>query len=388
MKKQLTLVLALAFLVFAAVPAMAFTSDGENNLDEYPIDLYLVEYDDSDDFFYGSAVVTSLPEDDRGYVTNEIVGAVASITVPKYASPADDMALYITGENVTFFRTTSSLAPIAGTTAENAGYEASNYYDEDGDFAGYLFGDSDMFEGISKEKTYQWLVFAKVDEDDASLTLTLESGYAAGDSLSVSQEGGSDSISFEVSDNDYSVYVKGYKTESGYYLIELDGYNDYVMVIFFDEGYETTAMFVVDEDSQAAYEVTTSSKLYEVASPTNFGSAEDFAETGLDDITVISGSVTNKSVSRFLDEVCSDLDLDPFNCGNILRPAYFSTGSSTEGSVEVTVEISPWEAYLSVPDVVVVDPPKTGESATLAGYAMILAAVIGVVVFHFKKVNA
>ena len=71
--------------------------------------------------------------------------------------------------------------------------------------------------------------------------------------------------------------------------------------------------------------------------------------------------------------------------GGVVNKKYFE-GLVSYDKIEVTVDIAPWVAYVQVPDVIVVDPPKTGDATVLVGIVMAIVAAAGVVVFN--KVRA
>ena len=386
MKKLLTLVLALVMVLAIAAPAMAFTKEGETAMADYDITLELQEWDDNEDFFRGNAIVVDDPAADRGYVKNEIVCVKAGITVEKYATPEGDLALYLDGENVAFYFNLyeSVFAPLANKAAAAAGFTAFHGVVEPtmdgGEVVGWEITEQEVFEGVSKDKTYQWLFWVRVLDDDASLTWTLELNGKAGKDLEVASwtDVGDGKVYLSTDD----------KKAAGFYAIELDGFKDYQLVIFFKAGFKTTDMLIVDADTAApiTYLVDEDGKLHVSDDATTMIGADYNAFLPPYKFSAEFASTTDKAAARFLEAVMEEYNLDPANAGNILRPTYFSAGASADDSKEVTVEIKPWEAYLSVPDVVVVDPPKTGDASTMIGFVMIIAALAGVVVF--KKVRA
>ena len=80
-------------------------------------------------------------------------------------------------------------------------------------------------------------------------------------------------------------------------------------------------------------------------------------------------------LSQYMD-VCDKFGLALEHQGNPVPERYF-LAMQEGGETSVTAALPLWEALLVVPDAVVIDPPKTGDGHTLAGFVMMLAAAGG-----------
>ncbi|MEM5766706.1 MAG: hypothetical protein AAGU32_00180 [Bacillota bacterium] len=336
MKKFLTLVLALVLALGLAAPALAFTSD-DSEAEEHPFDLsiYLVEYDDND--FFG---FVSLPASDRGYAKNEIVAAVVELYVPKNTNPADDFgSLVFGGDNVSL------------NVTDNDGGKliASNVASPDT----FTLADNELSRGVSglsstSNKTYKWLFFAKVTDDDASLFAKLvdkggNSGFDS-DALTVSLDGIS-----------YTVTKAKNDGEAGTYTIAGDGNT---IVIYVDKNYKSTGMSINSKNLG----VNTKGELGIVSGATIDTTSDDY-----------------KDVMDVYEDVVVDVfGMDYFLIGNYVRDSYFEDLVSAD-TIIATVDIEPWTAYVSVPENVVVDPPKTGDAASIMGFVMVALSGAGAV---------
>ena len=341
MKKFLTLVLALVFALALTVPAMAFTSDAASDDLVPELDIYLVEYED--DAFFG---LVGNPPADRGYAKNEIVAAIVELTVPDdYDSDKkldnDDYAkLVLSGDSVSLKVSENALTKGFAVSA-NAG---SGF--------GTIVFDSKITlpitaTGLDQDDTYRVLFFAKVTGDDASLTATLDSN-----------------------NNDWDTTGTPASLEVGDYTVLDNGSN-----------------FVVMEDSDYLFKITVNSKnvtkdLYIYLD----GDVDDeyLAVNPEAGIFYLDGArVTESSKIRDLQAVYEEEFVDEFGfdfslVGGILKRGFFEDMNGTD-DIEATVEIKPWTAYVTVPDNIVVDPPKTGDAASIMGFVMVALSGAGVV---------
>jgi hypothetical protein len=80
------------------------------------------------------------------------------------------------------------------------------------------------------------------------------------------------------------------------------------------------------------------------------------------------------------------LGFSAYNEGNLLNANVWGTIAAAAIDVSDTVDIEPWTAYVKVPENIVVDPPKTGEAASVTGFITLLLAAAAMVVV--KKVRA
>ena len=364
MKKFLTLVLALVLAFGLTVPAMAFTSD-DSAADEsvpYELSIYLVEYDDND--LFG---IIALPESDRGYAKNEIVAAVVELFVPEDEDLFGDgyTSLDISGDNVTF---DVSDAPIYNTqaAAEDALGEVGTNGKDGWEF---VIGANDL-DDADDDVTYKWLVFAKVTDDDASITAKLVDG-TEGDEFASDN----DAITVTIDGVNYTI-TKAFN-DGGTYTIawdEDDGDTnpltlDSSIIIDVDEDYVSTGMSITyDPDGNG----TTSA-------PIALGVNTD-GELGLVKLAVIdtSGDDYDDIMDIYEDVVVDVFGMDYFLIGNYVRDSFFEDLTSGDTLV-ATVDIEPWTAYVTVPDNIVVDPPKTGDAASIMGFVMVALSGAGAV---------
>jgi hypothetical protein len=358
MKKFLTLLLALVFVLGLAAPAMAFTSDEDNDDDTpYELDIYLVDYDDNDLFGY-----ISLPKTDRGYAKNEIVAAVVELYVPKGEEPADDYGYLEFGGN----HVSLDVRDNDGGDLMCAGFsdDIDEFdYDNDKDVLIRDIDGSDLY-NATKNKTYKWLFFAKVTGDDASLYAKMVDGSS--DAEFEQGEGGL-TLTLTLSGDVY-IITKSYSSSSGgYYSITDEDGN--VIYLYVNKSYKTVGMAIdlADDNPDAgpiALGVNTSNKL---------GIVEG--------AKILTSGHVYDDVMDVYEDVCQDVfDLDYYHIGNYLRDSFFEDMESAH-TITATVDIKPWSAYVTIPDVpdIIVDPPKTGDAASVMGFVMVALAGGGAV---------
>ncbi|HPY37137.1 MAG TPA: hypothetical protein PLH38_04830, partial [Clostridia bacterium] len=196
MKKVLTLVLALVFVLALAAPAMAFTGDTTPAAPvPYKLNVYLVEHK-SEDIFTGWI---GLPAVDTGYVTGQKVAAVVEVFCPKgeklghSATPVAGEGPYnllqITAKNATFKMLENGLDNVSPTKAKlpyskdvdvtpaNRGEFAYVSDTELTRAVNLIQGGTDAATpptaGVGADTTYKYLVFAQVTADNASITAKL-----------------------------------------------------------------------------------------------------------------------------------------------------------------------------------------------------------------------
>ena len=341
MKKFITLVLVLVLALGLTVPAMAFTSDSEAADDSIPYGLkvYLVEYEDNDLFGF-----VTLPESDRGYAKNEIVAAVIELDVPEDEDVAGDgyTLLEITGDNVNFDVTDE---PLMSKDTDDAGLDLIT----DGD-DGWHVGTAAMGDDV----TYKWLVFAKVTDDEASITAKLIDGIAADEFA-----GSPSTLLLTLEGEDYAIV----KTAAGYAINVLSGdYVGAIITIDVDDDNVSEGMTIDDGTYDFALGVNTKNELGIVKGAVIDTEGDDF----------------DAIMDVYEDVVVDVFGMDYFLIGNYVRDSYFEGLTSTD-TVVATVDIEPWTAYVTVPDNIVVDPPKTGDAASIMGFVMVALSGAGVV---------
>ncbi len=361
MKKFLTLILALALAFGLSVPALAFTSDTTEDVDHpYDLSIYLVEYDDND--LFG---IIALPESDRGYAKNEIVAAVVELDVPDGESPAADgySALVFGGVNVdlevvdndlaynvdhdgdagTPAITTATLTCTPGTT------DTFKYDDEDNRLI--------RAANFADDETYKWLFFAKVEDDGAMLVAKLVDGMTDQDFDEINP------ITTTLSGDTYTIN----KTAGHYTILATNG--DYAgdsIIIDVDEDNVSEGMtIVIAAGAQAG--------TYPLGVNTD-------GELGIVKGAVIDtdGADYDAVMDIYEDVVVDAFGMDYFLIGNYVRDSFFE-GLSSSDTIVAMVNIEPWTAYVSVPDTIVVDPPKTGDAASIMGFVMVALAGAGAV---------
>ena len=345
MKKLFVLMLALVFAFSLTMPAMAFTSDTDEG-EDYPYDLsiYLVDYDDNDLFGFAS-----LPESDRGYAKNEIVAAVVELYVPDEEDPYDDdfTLLEITGDNVDFEVADEPML----------GKDAPPLTSDDEDGWHYTLVNN----ALQGEDTYQWLIFAKVTDDEASITVKLISGYAGEEFTDASVS----SIDITLNGNDYEVWKYFIDGEGGSYEIWDDTSPGNGIIIYVDEDYKSEGMRIGAGKYMRYFDL---------------GVNTDNELGILDGAKVLtSGDEYDEVMDIYQDNAVDDFGLDYFRIGNYVRDSFFENLQSSD-TIVATVDIEPWTAYVTVPDDIIVDPPKTGDAASIMGFAMVALSCAGAVV--------
>ncbi len=358
MKKFLTLLFALVLALALTVPAMAFTDTAKADKDPIELDVYLVEYED--DEFFG---LTGMPPSDRGYAKNEIVAAMCEITVPKGIDPAEDYeAIDISGDNVSFnlyenkvIRTSSNVGSVDDFVPNTSGTLA------DGGSYGLIVNDT-FAKAANKAQTFKFLFFAKITGDDASITVTLEA------------EGEGFNNNDETETLDYEGYTITKVSDDDYLISEDDG-GDELFTIFTDDGESEGLELYLDGEEYT---------VVDRASGIGFIGLKKNGDTGLLD------KDDDKAIYRELMEIYDDVFVDVFGfdfdkMGGIVDDDTFLDLVGSD-DISATVEIKPWTAYVSVPDAIVIDPPKTGDAASILGLVMIVLAAAAVVAV--KKVRA
>ena len=354
MKKFLTLVLALVLILALSVPTMAFTSDTSADDDiPYSLKIYLVEYDDND--LFG---IAKLPESDRGYAKNEIVAAVVELNVPDDEDIFDDgyKSLDISGDNVTFNVTDND---VADTALRTSGAPALSWKGDHED--GFKLTITST--NLPNDETYKWLVFAKVTDDEASLTAKLIDGDEADD---FNTEG---HLAFTLEGENYTVDKTDPDTNKDFsYIITVmtGDYEDAVITIDVDKNDVSKGMSIepntADAPDNVALGVNTKNELGIVKNAVIKTDGDEY-----DDVMDV-----------YNDVVVDVFGMDYMLIGNYVRDSYFEKLTSSD-TIVATVDIEPWTAYVTVPDNIVVDPPKTGDAASIMGFVMVALAGSGVI---------
>ena len=335
---------------------MAFTSDSEADDDSVPygLKIYLVEYEDNDLFGF-----VTLPESDRGYAKNEIVAAVVELDIPEDEDLIGDgyETLDISGDNVSFDVTDE---PILNKDADDDGMDLNSNGEDGWDLDFTAPGVT-----VHDDTTYKWLVFAKVTDDEASLTAKLIDGEGVGDFDDGPMILTLDGVTYGIAktgainpDGDFQYVIT--------VLAGSDDYNGAVIFIDVDEDNVSLGMTIDANTAHApgpfALGVNTKNELGIVKGAIIDTDGDDF-----DDVMDI-----------YEDVVVDVFGMDYFLIGNYVRDSYFEDLVSPDTLV-ATVDIEPWTAYVTVPDNIVVDPPKTGDAASIMGFVMVALSGAGVV---------
>ena len=367
MKKLFTLILALLLVVGLSVPAMAFTGDTEEDDDSVPYDLkiYLVEYDDND--FYG---IASLPKSDRGYAKNEIVAAVVELYVPEdeVVAPPDNLTLVFGGDNVDL----DVKDNYNGAVLElNDNYTAGPDVQISTPSWNVPFDDNEIIYFINRlagEDTFKWLFFAKVTDDDASLYAKLKDGLVPDMEFPDEGPGG---ITITLDGVIYSISKIPVGPDGDMQYIITVTSDDYVgsqIVIDIDEDHVSKGMTIVSPDNgnePGALGVDTDGELgvMRASNPA---------------VLLTDGNFYDNVMDIYNDVVVDVFGMDYMLIGNYVRDSFFEDLVSPK-TLTATVDIEPWVAYVTVPDNIVVDPPKTGDAASIMGFVMVALAGAGVV---------
>lgn len=352
MKKLLTLALALVLALSIAAPALAFTSNVPDNDDDVPfeLDVYLVEYEDND--FFG---ITTLPPADRGYAKNEIVAAVAELYVPKNQDPAGADYGYteieFSGENVNF-NVTDNTKPLITSNVDAAKIPGTDYTITSDEVSVKL--DAGDLSSTSN-KTYRWLVFAKVTDDDASITFGLRTTPAAFNAGVLDM-------------GDYTVTKTTVAAGGFTYTVSTNTADLFIITV--DKNYKSTGLQIVDGGTG-----------YTVVALANGGLGFISGGSLVDKSSNLYEDLMDIFEEEFEDEFGLDFDL----LGNVVNDDFFFDYIGSD-DVEATVDIKPYTAVITVPDDVVVNPPKTGDTASILGFVMLVLAAAAVVAV--KKVRA
>ncbi|MEM5766704.1 MAG: hypothetical protein AAGU32_00170, partial [Bacillota bacterium] len=334
------------------------SDDSEDEEHPYDLSIYLVEYDDND--LFG---IVALPQSDRGYAKNEIVAAVVELHVPKGENPYPDYKrLAIEGESVSFDVTDNKTI----ITTDNVGPIGLFQTDDLSDGGYYPLG-PDTFDASSKAKTFKALVFAKVTGDEASITVKLIEGEGT-NGFDTPTEGGVPTLSVTLDGGLYTITKHDVGSDDGFYLI-VDEEDGNKIRLYVDDDNKTIGMAINPDEATSPslpnfipLGVNTDNELGIVVGATVKTDGDDYDEV----------------MDVYEDIVVDVFGLDYFLIGNYLRDSFFEDLVSAD-TITATVDIEPWTAYVTVPDNIVVDPPKTGDAASIMGFVMVALSGAGAV---------
>lgn len=350
MKKFLSLLLALVLALGLAAPAMAFTSDNNTAEDHpYDLDIYLVEYEDND--FFG---ITSLPPSDRGYAKNEIVAAVVELYVPKSETilPSEYGNIVFGGDNVNLkvtdnYNGSSIKLLTTSNVKEGTNVDTRAALNSDGEIVLDVIS-------LAGKNTFKWLFFAKVTNDNASLYAKLIDG--AGNKKFEDNE-----LEVTLDGEVYTITKHNIGADNGYY--QISGGGD-VIKLFVDKKNKTVGMSIDPSGSTDEFSLGVNTR----------------GQLGIvKGATIVTDGREYEDVMDVYDDVVDDVfGLDYFKIGNYLRDSFFEDLISS-ATIIATVDIEPWVAHVEIPDEVIVNPPKTGDAASIMGFVMIALSGAGAV---------
>ena len=150
--------------------------------------------------------------------------------------------------------------------------------------------------------------------------------------------------------------------DGGRYVIRCE---DGDIILYIDEDYKTTGMAIAPDEPT------------DLPKPISLG-VNTKNELGIVDGAKIKtdGDDYDAVMDIYEDIVVDVFGMDYFKIGNYLRDSFFEDLVSGD-TIIATVDIEPWAAYVTVPAEVVVDPPKTGDAASLMGFVMVALSAAG-----------
>lgn len=446
MKKFLTLALALVMALGLAAPALAYTTNEAlpGGVSPYTVDIYLVDHI-SRDFLSGWI---AMPATDRGYAKNEVISAVGVLNVPAnydvYASGYRQ--LRFDGTNVTvdvvdnlsninrnvymlatnLGTTDYSTAPIGPFTGAVGAPAAGIYWEINETLGSRLFfqllppgglNNGRAIPVVGSSKTYKWLAFGKVTADDAKFCFSLS--RAAGFVGTVPTRSSASYPAYAPTFNSWLVLCSNFivgrqnGTNLGantYWVFE--NANEVMQATYWDwatstsktnpdyvigelrlmietignQGVSKRMAIFPDGAGSPSYWVSIEPSTNEVVfTITDYAGAPSGKRVG-EQITMNKDARTYQRLLQFYGDIVEDaLGFTAFNVGNLLNAADWTGLATSCWDVKECVDVEPWTPYVSVPENIVVDPPKTGD-ASIMGFVMIaLAAAAAVVV---RKVRA
>ncbi|MDR1620454.1 MAG: hypothetical protein LBS18_07330 [Clostridiales bacterium] len=391
MKKFVTLTIVLALMLGLAAPALAYTTNvPAAGSSKYAIDVYLVEHSTA-----GLLSLNATPVD-RGYARNEIVSAIAAFTIPANGDLYADgyRQIVLAGKNASLYVTDNNLgangqAETSLTTSfpftNNAspGFHAGKFIWSSADNTiAHNIGDPASVAGNEiaapgKAATYRILFFAKVLDDKAELSAALSTNAAFLTATATWKETAPFSTAvpaaayLELNDD----YVVARDNKGNYFVftntgtlpgtllfkigVKANGKTD--LLEMYNNGAAGAAFRIYAEPSQRELIFT----VVKNKGLTNFVTGDQ----------VKYGTAMYSSLRYMYDtHFETGLGFTAFNEGNILTDKDFiAIGNS--GDVADTVAIAPWSPYVQMPEITIVNPPKTGEAACLTGFVIIALAV-------------
>jgi len=373
MKKILTLALVLALALSLAAPALAFwgTAPTTAAAGGTTVDIYLVDHDGSGSLLSG---LISMPATNRGYAKNEIVAAVASLMIPanvdvtvaglgydEFVLSGSSVSVNVTDNLVAGFVDIVTTFPAGVTENFNATSSA------------ILLNIGVLTPAATTASTYRALYFAKVVGDDATMTATLTRNLALGAGVGAVMPLGN--TGYQVTRT-----LAAGAVPQEYIISEVATGND-LFTIRTNAAGLAESIEVTPQSMAGATEwfgvVYSGGYLYTLTqtagAPINLGRVPTAAEQLVLD-------------SRMNSIFATALGLDITKRGYNMSDANWAAYANSLANLSESVDVEPWTPYVTVPDNIVVDPPKTGDAASILGFVMI--ALAGAAVVAVKKVRA
>lgn len=381
-----------------AAPALAYTSNIPSTSSPCVLDIYLAEYSTG---IFGTSL--SSPASNRGYARNEVVAAIATVTVSANANIRDTYGqIVLGGENVSLNVTDNQINAAAATASITDSLPAGqanwvklfDWSSANNEFT-KAFTATNTFPVSAKSQNYSFLFFGKVIDDNANMYIELNrNGRFANMNqwatvtpqylrpAGVNPTGAGNFANFTIPvlqfmmvNSDYIVYTTGaVGTARTYYISDNPA-----------AGVTPTLLLAI--------EVLASNKTDGVllSDGTN---AYRFYMTPSGDITihdvnnnapVVTSSAKYNGLLASFNTIFDSLGLSLANRTNSMTNADWETISNAS-NIRDTVSIEPWTPYVQIPEAPVITPPKTGDAATVIGFVFIaISAGLALVV---KKARA
>lgn len=316
MKKLSLFILALVLALAHATPVLAFTNDTASSPLTPALNLYLVDYDATNDF-----AMLSVPEPDRAYAKNEIVAAIAEIRVPDGYTDnrfTGYPILRVSGADLSF-NVNETLKIANSKKVMETALQAAVYNKQSNTITLYL-----VYGNLADNETYKFLFFGKVTGDNPSFTAALLPLNPFTEDFS------NNMLTLKVNDIRYNV-VKHNK----YYEIHvLDGqYADYRARLHIDSKNKTTGMTIIPDGNAEHPLLVTPAGVLGI----------------LEEGSIITNGANYRKTMAFYNDVLKDVfELDYYLIGNYLYDSFF-IGVAEKGTISTSVSINPLSPYVKAP---------------------------------------
>lgn len=308
-------ILALVLTLAHATPVLAFTNNTASSPLAPALNLYLVDYDATNDF-----AMLSVPEPDRAYAKNEIVAAIAEIRVPD--GYTNNMftgypLLRVSGTDVSL-NVNETIKIASSQKILQTAIQSNVYIKPNMLMVNLAYG------SLPDNETYKLLFFGKVTGDNPSFTAALWPSTSFAEGLP------NNMLFIKVEDVSYYVI----KHNKYYEIHVLDGqYADYRARLHIDSKNKTTGMTIIpDGDAEHPLLVTPAGVL-------------GILEEG----SIITSGANYRKTMAFYNDVLKDVfELDYYLIGNYLYDSFF-IGVAEKGTISTSVSINPLSPYVKAP---------------------------------------